>query len=300
MTRTGDNDQPVGSPTFGLIEAGGTKFVVGVARGGELGASTRIETRDPDDTLAAVIGWLSAQAQAVGHFDGIGIASFGPLDLDPASATWGHINRTPKQGWSGTDIAGRLGRAFHCPVAIDTDVGAAALAEYRWGAAQGQKSAVYLTVGTGIGGGAVINGAILRGLSHPEMGHFRPVRHPDDHYEGCCRFHADCLEGLASGPAIIARWGKPLSELGPEHPGHAITAHYLAQAVNTLQAMFEPGCIILGGGVMATPGLIEKVRTVATAAGNGYFLGDAREIVRSPVLGNQAGLMGALALAGEL
>ena len=121
MTRTGDNDQPVGSPTFGLIEAGGTKFVVGVARGGELGASTRIETRDPDDTLAAVIGWLSAQAQAVGHFDGIGIASFGPLDLDPASATWGHINRTPKQGWSGTDIAGRLGRAFHCPVAIDTD-----------------------------------------------------------------------------------------------------------------------------------------------------------------------------------
>ena len=280
---------------FGLIEAGGTKFLLGVADEDQtIIATHRIPTTHPDETIAAALDWFSAQ----GKLSAFGIASFGPLDLDPASATWGHITQTTKPGWSHTNLVGPFVARFGCPVAIDTDVNGAALAESLWGAGAGQRVSLYFTIGTGIGGGAVINGDLLRGLSHPEMGHIRLPRHPDDlGFAGVCPFHGDCLEGLASGPAIIARWGASLSELPSDHPGHAIIAYYLAQLVCTMQAIFQPGRIILGGGVMATPGLLDRLRDAAEVQGRGYFVGSAKDVVVAPALGDQAGLMGALALA---
>ncbi len=283
---------------FGLVEAGGTKFVLGVASDKDsIEATTRIETTTPAETIGAVLDWFAAQ----GSLSAIGIGSFGPLELDKAAPNWGHITDTPKPHWSGTDMCGPLQRAFGCPVAIDTDVNGAALAESLWGAGQGHRATVYFTVGTGIGGGAVIDGHIVQGISHPEMGHIRPQRHPDDlGFSGSCPFHGDCLEGLASGPAIIARWGVSLSQLPMDHPAHDIIAFYIAQAAVTTQAFFAPGRIIFGGGVMGTVGLLDRVRLQATALGGGYFPGDAAQIITLPALGDQAGLLGALALAQRL
>lgn len=283
------------STFYGLIEAGGTKFVLGVGSGkDDIRATRRIETTTPAETLGAVIDWFRAQ----GPIDAIGIGSFGPLELDKASPDWGHITHTPKPHWSGADIAGPLARALDCPVAIDTDVNGAALAEYLWGAGAGHKSVVYLTIGTGVGGGAVLDGKIVHGIGHPEMGHFSLPRHPDDtDYAGHCPFHGACLEGLAAGPSIIARWGASLSELPADHPAHKIIAFYLAQAAVTMQAIFAPGRIIFGGGVMGTPGLIDQVRVAAAELGASYFVGDLHQIVTLPGLGDQAGLLGALALA---
>jgi fructokinase len=280
---------------YGLVEAGGTKFVLGVASGkDDICATTRIPTTTPAETIGAVCDWFRAQ----GPLAAIGVASFGPLDLDPASPNWGHITATTKPHWSNCDIAEPLMAACDCPVFIDTDVNGAALAEYRWGAGQGQKSMLYFTVGTGIGGGAIVDGHVLHGLSHPEMGHIRLPRHPNDlGFTGVCPFHGDCLEGLASGPAIIARWGASLSDLPADHPGHDIIAWYLAQTVVTVQAIFEPGRIVFGGGVMATPGLISRVVMHAEALGSDYFKGVPRDIICLPALGDKAGLLGALALA---
>jgi fructokinase len=281
-------------PRYGLVEAGGTKFVLGVARNkDDVCVTTRIATTTPAETIAGMCAWFQEQ----GPLSAVGVASFGPLDLDPASPRWGHITATTKPRWSNTDIVGPLEKACSCTVAIDTDVNGAALAEYRWGAAQGQTSMLYFTVGTGVGGGAIVDGRILKGLSHPEMGHIRVPRHPGDlEFGGVCAFHGDCLEGLASGPAIIARWGTSLSHLPAEHPGHDIIAFYLAQTVVTMQAIFEPGRIIFGGGVMATPGLIDRVQDQASVLGNDYFKGKASDIICLPALGDQAGLLGALAL----
>jgi fructokinase len=280
---------------YGLVEAGGTKFVLGVATDKDnIETTTRIDTTTPQETLGMMLDWFAGQ----GALAAIGVASFGPLDLDKVSPTWGHITQTTKPHWSGADIAGPLKRKFGCPVAIDTDVNGAALAEYRWGAAQGQKAMLYFTVGTGIGGGAIVDGRIIQGLSHPEMGHIRLPRHPDDmDFPGHCSFHGACLEGLASGPAIKARWGASLSELPADHPAQDIIAFYIAQAVVTMQAIFAAGRIIFGGGVMATPGLIDRVRQQTITLGAGYFLGDPNQIVTLPGLGDKAGLLGALALA---
>jgi fructokinase len=285
-------------PRYGLVEAGGTKFVLGIATDKDtIEAMTRIDTTTPDETIGAMLGWFKGQ----GELSAIGIASFGPLELDKASPSWGHITTTTKPYWSGADIAGPLMRTLNCPVAIDTDVNGAALAESLWGAGQGQRSLLYFTVGTGIGGGAIVDGRILQGLSHPEMGHIRLPRHPDDlEFTGSCPFHGDCLEGLASGPAIKARWGMSLSELPQDHAAHEIIAFYLAQTVATMQSIFEPGRIIFGGGVMATPGLIDRVRAQAVQLGGGYFRGDPNAIVTLPGLGDQAGLLGALALAQQI
>ena len=284
---------------FGLIEAGGTKFVLGVAdASGAISAIHRIPTTIPDETLGAAIGWFREQNHKPAA---VGIAAFGPLELDRASPHWGHITRTPKPYWANTDLAGPFARAFGCPVGIETDVNGAALAELRWGAGAGLGSLLYLTIGTGVGGGFVSDDRLLRGLSHPEMGHIRLPRHPDDlGFAGVCPFHGDCLEGLASGPAIEARWGASLSKLEADHPGHAIIAWYLGQAVCTFQAIMEPARIVLGGGVMGTPGLLERVREQAAKAGAGYFAGDPADIVSAPGLGTNSGLMGALAVALSL
>lgn len=278
-----------------LIEAGGTKFIVGVGGASRrIYARTRIDTLVPEQTIPAAIAWLQEQET---DYAAVGIASFGPLDLDPASPTWGHITRTTKPHWSNADVAGPFGRALNCPVAIDTDVNGAALAEWMWGAGQGTEASLYLTVGTGVGGGAVVGGRLIHGVSHPEMGHIRMPRHPaDTGFAGHCPFHGDCLEGLAAGPSIVARWGASLSELPADHIGHQMIAWYLAQAAATFQAILEPARIILGGGVMETPGLIERVRVEAAAASNGYFTGDPEKLIVPPALGDDVGLLGALAL----
>jgi fructokinase len=282
-------------PLYGLVEAGGTKFVLGVAHGpDEVLATTRIPTTTPGETISAMVDWLAQH----GPLAAVGIATFGPVEVDRSSPQWGHILATPKAGWSNTDLVGPLAKRLGCPVGLDTDVTAAALAEYRWGAGQGQPSVLYFTIGTGIGGGAVIGGKPLAGISHPEMGHLRPPLHPADAgFAGVCPFHGMCLEGLASGPAVLARYGALLSDLPPDHEGHAVIAWYLAHAVTTAQAMFEPGRIVLGGGVMGTPGLLERVQAEAERLGNGYFRGKAAEILVRPGLGDRSGLLGALALA---
>ncbi len=292
----------MGQKRFGCIEAGGTKFVVGVLAGqDEILETTRFDTTTPDETIGASIAWLEAAQVRYGALSGVGIASFGPVQLDRAAVNWGYIGDTPKPGWGNTDFAARVGRELGLPVGFDTDVNGAALAESRWGASVGQKVSIYLTIGTGIGGGAVIDGCTLRGLSHPEMGHMRPQRHDDDlDFHGVCPFHGDCLEGLASGPAIKARWGASLSELPDDHAAHAIIAFYLAQVVVTLQSIMEPGRIILGGGVMATPGLLPRVQGMASALGASYFKGRASDIVVLPGLGDRSGLLGALALGQDV
>ncbi len=279
---------------YGLVEAGGTKFVLGVATDKDnIEAEARIETTTPTETLGAMLDWFGQQ----GRLDGFGIASFGPLILDKGAADWGHIGKTPKPHWTGADMTGPLAKRFNAQVAIDTDVNGAALAESLWGAGQGHASVLYFTIGTGVGGGAVIDGRIVQGLSHPEMGHIRFPRHPaDKDFAGHCPFHGDCLEGLCAGPAIKARWGASLSELPLDHIAHDIIAFYLAQTVVTMQAIFAPGKIILGGGVMATAGLLDRVVAQAAVLGGRYFAGDVTDIVALPGLGDRAGLLGALAL----
>lgn len=286
---------------YGCIEAGGTKFVVGiVASSDDIRETTRIDTLAPTATIGACIAWLRDAQARHGKLSAIGIASFGPLELDRSASNWGHITATTKPGWSNTDFGALIGRELGLPVGFDTDVNGAALAEARWGAGQGQKISIYLTIGTGIGGGVIVDGRPLLGLTHPEIGHIRPPRHPDDHgFAGICPFHGDCLEGLASGPAIKARWGASLSELPSDHVSHAIIAWYLAQLTVTLQSVLEPGRIIFGGGVMATPGLLERVREVAGQLGKGYFRGNAKDIIVAPALGDRAGLLGGLALAQD-
>ncbi|WP_295634713.1 ROK family protein [Novosphingobium sp.] len=281
---------------YGLIEAGGTKVLLGVSdAAGAISARHRIATTTPEEVIGAAIGWFH---ENLPHPTAIGIASFGPLDLSPGSETWGHIRHTTKLGWSGADVVGPFSRAFACPVGIETDVNGAALAEARWGAGAGSGSLLYLTIGTGVGGGFVSDGRLLHGLSHPEMGHIRVPRHADDaQFAGVCPFHGDCLEGLASGPAVIARWGCSLSELPQEHAGAAMIGWYLGQAVCSFQAVMDPARIVLGGGVMATPWLLDMVKAEAATAGGGYFVGDPAAVVVGPGLGSDSGLLGALAVA---
>lgn len=286
---------------YGLIEGGGTKFVLGIAdESGAISARQRIPTTTPDEVFSAAVAWFR---EAGAPFAAIGIANFGPLDLDRTSPGWGHVTRTVKPHWDGADLAGPFTRAFDCPVGVETDVNGAALAESRWGAGQGHNSLLYLTVGTGIGGGFVHDGRLLAGLSHPEMGHIRVPRHDRDHdFAGVCPFHGDCLEGVASGPAIIARWGTSLSRMALDQPGQGCSAAdmigwYLGQAICSFQAIMTPARIVLGGGVMDTPDLLATVRRHAHQAGRGYFVGEPEELVVAPGLDHDSGLLGALAVA---
>jgi fructokinase len=289
---------------FGAVEAGGTKFVVAIGNDrGELLAQKRFPTADPCSTLAAMHAFLRQQSQAFGALAAIGLASFGPVELDKTSARYGFIGRTPKAGWSDTDMAGALAREFGCPIGFDTDVNAAALAEHRWGAARDVSSLVYLTVGTGIGGGVIVDGVPIHGLLHPEIGHIHPRRHPlDDGFEGVCPFHGDCLEGLASGPAILARSGALLQQLDEAHPQWNIEADYLGQLCAQLVLTVSPQRIVMGGGVMSQTRLLPLIRTRLLHWLGGYV--DRSEIlcgvdryVVAPGLGDDAGVRGALTLA---
>ena len=279
---------------LGGIEAGGTKFVLAVGPSPEaIHARHTIPTRDPETTLTEAAAWFAAQ----GRITALGIGSFGPVELNRASNSWGFITNTPKPGWAHCDVAGYFARALRVPVGFDTDVNAAALAEY---AAAGGKSGslAYLTIGTGIGGGLVLDGRPVHGIAHPEVGHVSPRRHPQDiDFAGICPAHGDCLEGLASGPAVIARWGCSLSELPSDHPGHAIIADYIAQACHVLFASVAVADVVIGGGVANTPGLVEKVAERTRALDNGYLPGGPRHRIRPPRLGGDAGITGALMLA---
>src|SRR5947209_12127429 len=201
---------------FGAIEAGGTKFVCGVGSGPEDLKTSEIQTTSPECTVAAAVRFL--QEHSAGKLKAVGIGSFGPVDLRAGSSSFGFITSTPKAGWRNFDFVGTVRRALSLPVGFDTDVNGAALGEARWGAAQGLSDFVYLTVGTGIGGGGLANGRVLHGLVHPEMGHIRmPHDAARDPFAGCCPVHGDCLEGLASGPAMEARWGVPAQQLPGDH-----------------------------------------------------------------------------------
>jgi fructokinase len=285
--------------TYGGIEGGGSTFECIVGTGpGDVTASTTVPTAAPDETMSEVAGFFAAH-----DIDGLGVATFGPLDLDPASSTHGHVLATPKAAWSGTDVLGTLAAAVGVPVAIDTDVNGAAIGEGRWGAAQGLDTFIYVTVGTGIGGGGLVNGKPMHGLMHPEIGHVRIPRHPDDDFPGNCRYHGDCLEGLAAGPAIADRWGRPADDLG-EHAEAArvLEAFYLGVTMANLTLTISPQRVIIGGGVLAMPGLLAATRAAMLDTLAGYVEvasdGDASGYLVAPWLGSRSGVLGALVLAG--
>ncbi len=289
---------------FGAVEAGGTKFVVAIGdERGKILAQERFPTADPTSTLAATIAFLRQRGEDLVPLTAIGIACFGPVELDKSSAHYGFIGQTPKAGWSGTDVAGTLAREFPCPIGFDTDCNAAGLAEHRWGAARDVEDLVYVTVGTGIGGGVLVGGKPIHGLMHPETGHIYPRRHPlDAGFDGVCPFHGDCLEGVASGPAIVARTGASLQQLDASHPQWEIEADYLGQLCAQLVVTVSPQRIVMGGGVMSQARLLPLVRRRAQHWLGGYI--DRREIltgldryVVAPALGDQAGVLGALVLA---
>ena len=287
-----------GKPLLGGIEAGGTKFVLAVGHSStEIIERHEIPTRDPATTLAQACDWFEAQ----GSISALGIASFGPVELDRSSPLWGHITNTPKSGWENCDLAGYFAERLDTPIGFDTDVNGAALAEYEHGAGKAAGSLTYITVGTGIGGGLVFDGKALHGAAHPEMGHIFQRRHAEDHaFEGICPHHGDCLEGLASGPAIKARWGASLSELPADHIAHEIVAYYLAQLAHSLNAITAVEIIVFGGGVMRTDGLLERVIRTASELGAAYFPGGSKHKIVSPRLGQNAGLTGALMLANAV
>jgi fructokinase len=292
------------SHLYGAVEAGGTKFVCAVGTGpDDIRAETRFPTTTPEETLRRTGDFLRSEEQRLGRLSAVGVGSFGPVDLRPGSATYGHITSTPKPGWANVDVVGAMREALGLPVGFDTDVNAAALAEARWGAARGLDTFVYLTVGTGIGGGGLVGGRLMHGLIHPEMGHIRvPHDLAADRFAGVCPFHGDCLEGVASGPAMKARWGQAAEDLPADHPAWALEAHYLAHALAIFVCVLSPQRIVLGGGVMSAPRLLPLIRARLVELLNGYVR--APEITRhvdryvvGPELAGRAGVLGAVALA---
>ncbi|HTA68037.1 MAG TPA: ROK family protein [Bryobacteraceae bacterium] len=274
----------------GGIEAGGSKFVCAVGSGPADLDSVQIPTTTPPETVGRVIEFFRER----GRVETVGIGSFGPIDPDPQSATFGYITSTPKQAWRNFDLVGAIRKGLNVKVAFDTDVNAAALGEFRWGAAQGLHTFLYLTVGTGVGGGGMINGRLLHGRRHPEMGHMRVPHDRDrDPFPGNCPYHGDCLEGLAAAPAIEARWAKLPPELPADHPGWELEAHYLALGIANLTCTLSPQRVVLGGGILRREELYPLVRAKVSALLNGYI--EAPEIV-PPGLGARAGVLGAIAL----
>lgn len=276
------------SGRFGAIEAGGTKFVVSAGTGPEdLAPPARFDTtRDPRQTVAEAVRWLKQN----GPVDAVGVACFGPVDL-----ARGVITTTPKEGWRDFPIRQEIEQAMGVPVRVDTDVNVAGLGEAVWGAARGLDTFVYLTVGTGIGGGGLVRGRMMHGKQHPEMGHLLLPRHPDEPegFEGVCPWHKDCLEGLASGPAIQARWGRPGHHLPSDHAAWRIETHYLALALVNLIFTLSPERIVMGGGVMEQAHLFPMIRRRVAELVAGYV--DPPEIV--PPLQKWCGVLGAIALA---
>lgn len=275
------------------IELGGTKTVVAVGGiDGSVKEEHRFPTTDGPETLATAIGWLRER----GEPSAIGVAAFGPVGVDSERDDYGTMLATPKPGWAGFSIRGALAEAFpEAGFALDTDVNVAALAE-----ADGLKDVVYITIGTGIGGGILSGGKLVHGALHPEFGHWRPRRAEGDDFEGVCPFHKDCLEGMASGPSIAKRWGKEAKDLPADHAAWDMEAHYLAEAVQVLLATVSPRRVVIGGGVSQAEGFHEKVEKLVRERSAGYFPVAEEEVafVVPPKHGQQAGIRGALRLAG--
>jgi fructokinase len=291
----------VAQPVYGGIEAGGTKWVCAVGTTPiDLRAEETIPTTTPGETIDRAVAFFERE----GPVDAIGIGSFGPIDLSPSSPTWGFITTTVKPGWANTQVAPEIRRRLSVPVTFDTDVNAAALGEHRWGAARGLDTFCYVTVGTGIGGGAIAGGQLVHGLVHPEFGHLRvPHDRERDPFSGVCPYHGDCWEGLASGRAMEARWGRRAEEIEAGDPAWELEAHYLALGLVSAVCILSPERIILGGGVSSAPGLIQLVREEIRSLLNGYVQNDALAAdayVAAPALGHRSGVLGAIALAADL
>ncbi|MGL4652060.1 ROK family protein [Cetobacterium sp.] len=283
---------------LGAIEAGGTKFVCGIAtENGEILERVSFPTETPEITLQKVYDFFKDKG-----VEAIGVGSFGPIDPNPESETYGYITKTPKKYWSDFNLIGELQKNLNVPMAFDTDVNGAALGEATWGAAKGLKNCLYLTIGTGIGGGLLASGKLVHGMLHPEMGHIFVRRHSEDTYTGKCPFHHDCLEGLAAGPAIEERWGVKAYELPVDHKAWEIEAYYIAQALVNYILIASPEKIILGGGVMKQIQLFPLIRKNVKELLNNYvqtkeILENIDNYIVAPGLGDNAGLLGSIALA---
>ena len=291
---------------YGGIEAGGTKFVCTVGSGPQdIRATIKYPTAQPEETIRAAVEFFQSQQQIHGPLAAIGVAAFGPLDPHRDSPTYGYITSTPKPGWKNVDLVGALQKALPVPIGFDTDVNGAALGEMRWGAAQGLDTFIYLTIGTGIGGGAVVDGRAVHGMLHPEMGHIRlPHDWQADPFPGGCPYHGDCLEGMANGPAIEKRWGQRAETMPVDHPAWELEAGYLAYGLASLVCAFSPQRIIMGGGVMQQAHLFPMVRQKTQALLNGYVqapqvLEDIDQYIVPPGLGSQSGMLGAIVLAEQ-
>ncbi len=286
---------------LGALESGGTKMVCSIGdETGRILDRISLPTTLPDETIPKIIAYFADK-----EIEALGVAGFGPLDLDPASATYGHITTTPKLDWINCALLSRLTSALKVPAGIDTDVGAAALAEFELGAGKNVKNLIYLTVGTGIGGGVIVNGEIVHGLVHPEAGHIMLRPHPDDpNPDGFCPYHVSCLEGLAKGPTFDARWGVSSKDLPKDHIGWQIEAYYLAQFCMTAITMLSTEMIVLGGGVMQQAFLFPMIREKTLELLGGYVAHDKvlhhlDEMIVPPGLGVGSGVTGALILAAR-
>jgi fructokinase len=288
---------------FGGIEAGGTKFVCGIGDSPDTLEAASFPTGEPAESLQQAITFFRDTAGR--RLAALGIASFGPIDLECTSPTYGYITTTPKTAWRHVDIVGTLTRALGVPVAFETDVNAAAIAEAKWGAARDVHDCVYITVGTGIGGGVLVNRRPVHGILHPEIGHLHLPQLREDPFSGSCAFHGNCLEGLASGPALSARWGCSPERLPADHPAWELEAHYVAVALVNLICTLSPQRIVLGGGVMQQPVLLPLIRRKVVSLLSGYIakpeLNEAIEsYIVPPQLGGYSGVLGAILLASAL
>jgi fructokinase len=287
---------------LGAIELGGTKVNVAVGQpGGGILARARISTAAPGPTLASVRDFFAEQAQRLGPVAALGVGAFGPVVINPRDAAYGRLLPNPKPGWSDIDLLDALAGITGGPVALATDVGAAGVGEAEAGALRGVACGIYLTIGTGIGAAILVDGRPLPALLHPEMGHFRLAKRPGDE-QGCiCRFHDSCAEGLVSGPAIAARFGKPLDAFAPDGPEMALASDYVGQLLASIVLAASPQRIVLGGGVAKAQGLLEAARREMPRTLNGYVSHglDRRDLVVPPALGDDAGLTGALVLAAD-
>ena len=282
---------------IGGIEAGGTKMVCAVGdENGVIKDRVSFPTRQPKETFEDIIGYYrNWEIQA------LGVGCFGPIDLNKNSETYGYITKTPKAGWEYYDVVGTLKNALNVPVGFDTDVNGAILGEVTWGAAKGAESAIYVTIGTGGGVGVYVNGGLLHGLVHPEGGHILLERHPKDTYKGKCPFHGNCVEGLASGPAVEDRWGKKGVELADRDEVWEMEAYYIAQALMDYIMAYSPQKIILWGGIMHQEKLFGMVRKEVLHMLNGYvahkqILENIDTYIVPPALGEDPGILGAIKL----
>ena len=283
---------------IGALEAGGTKMVCAVVEEGQVTERISLPTRSPAETMPEIIAYFAAQ-----QVEALGVGSFGPLDLDRNSPTWGYITATPKDGWRFYDLAGELQRALDIPVALDTDVNCAALGEARFGSCVGLEDCVYITVGTGIGMGVLCGGRLIHGMQHPELGHIPVAPVFGDNYQGCCPYHGRCLEGMASGSALRGRWGIPAQEMADRPEVWQLEAEYLAQGIVTCILAYAPRRIVLGGGVAHQPQLLPLVRAAVTRQLAGYVsteaVKDMDSYIVAPALDDNQALLGCYELVRD-